>query len=253
MLKKILIGIIILLGTIEAIASDTSTHPAASVNTQVVRYDATTDQLSVHVQDRPLSQVLARISRQSGVEILADPSIDHPVTTSVQNQPLEAVLGDLTRGMNVVMIHDQREVPGQGLKTVLTRVELLPVGQSNRALLRPVLRAGGGVRPYAGNGDPTGSHARRFLNGRRQARRQRHQERAAANTDKAQTQTQTAEPDRKAQHQQKRLDRLNRQLAQAQALAATDPEASQQRIQKINQKMARIQQRQGKTAADSTP
>lgn len=251
MLKKILIGMITLLGAIEAIASDTSTHPAAPVNTQEVRYDATTDRLSLDVHTSPLTQLLARISHESGVKILADPGIDHPVTASLQNQPLESALGYLTRGMNVVMIHDQREVPGQGLKMVLTRVELLPAGQGNRALLRRVPNSGDATMPYAGKPESTtGLRAGRFHSARSQARLQRRQERAAQT---GKVPTQTAESDRKAQHQQKRMDRLNRLLAQAQILAATNPEASQQRIQKINQKIARIQQRQEKTAGASSP
>ena len=253
MLKQTLIAILILLTATEAFATDTPL-PIAPVETQVVRYDAATDRLSLDVHALPLTQVLARISRQSGVEILAAPGIDSPVTASVQNQPLEGALGDLTRGMNVVMIHDQRDVPGQGKQPVLVRMELLPVGQSNKALLHPLRVPGDGATPYAGEADPAGARAGRFFNARRQARHRqtdpdRRQERAAAKADNAQA----TESERQARNRQRRLERLNRQLAEAQALAATDPEASQQHIQKINQKIARIQQRQEKATGASPP
>jgi hypothetical protein len=235
-------------------AADAPTAPPAA---QTVHYDPATDRLSLDVHELPLTRVLERISRQSGVEILADPSVDHPVTASLQNQSLESALGGLTRGMNAVMIHDQREVPGQGKQPVLVRMELLPVGQSNKALSRPVRIPGGGAMPYARKADPGGSHAGRFLSGHRRTRlqqtdatrRQLRQERAAAMA----AQTQATDTEREAQNRQPRLERLNRRLAQAQALAATDPEGSQQDIQDISQKMARIQKRQGKAAGSPNP
>jgi hypothetical protein len=204
--------------------------------------------------------LLTRISRQSGVEILADPSVDRPVTASLQDEPIESALTDLTRGMNSVMIHDEHVIPGHGRQPVLVRMELLPKGQTNAALLRPVLSPQAEAVLRAKGRDPGGALGREGLNARRQARleqmdpaqRERIEEQAAAKAEhKAQRQAAAAE--RTAQRQQSRLARLSSKLAQAQAMAAANPEGSQQRIQQINQKMARMQQGGTPAAGGSTP
>jgi hypothetical protein len=238
-------------------AADTSPAPPTA---QEVRYDASTDRLNVEVQNRSLTDVLAQISRQSGVVILADPNVDHPVTASLQNQPLEDALGDLTRGMNAVMIHDERDIPGQGRQPVLTRLELLPVGQTNTALLRPVLSPEAEALMRAKGHDPAGSLAHDRVDARRQARlekmdpaqRERVEKHAAERTSRR-AEEKAAKTERQAKKQQDRLQHLNNQLAQLQAQAATNPEGSQQRIQQLNQKIARIQQGNAPAASGSTP
>jgi hypothetical protein len=259
MLKHVFIAVAALLaaGTLFA-AEDTS--PALPSAGQEVRYDAATDRLSLDVKDRSLTDVLARISQQSDVEILIDPAVERPVTVSLQDQPLESVLGNLTRGMNAVMIHDERDLPVQGRQPVLVRMELLPKGQTNTALLRPVLSPEAEAMMRAKGRDPADSERRGFLNARREARlehmdparREKYEKRAAVQAEH-QAKDQAARAERQAQHQQIRLEHLNARLAQAQALAATDPEGSQQRIQQINQKIARIQQGKATAASGSTP
>jgi len=260
MVKHTLIGLAALLGLAVSTAFAADPQPATPSAPQTVHYDAATDRLSLDVHGLPLTQVLARISRQSGVEILADPAVDHPVTSSLQDQPMDTVLDNLTRGMNAVMIHDERELPGQGRQPVLVRMELLPTGQTNTALLRPVLSPEAEAMMRAKGRDPADSERRGFLNARREARleqmdparREKYEKHAAVQAEH-QAKDQAARAERQAQHQQIRLEHLNARLAQAQALAATDPEGSQQRIQQINQKIARIQQGKATAASGSTP
>jgi hypothetical protein len=263
MLKRALIAIFTLLIAVDAFAADDA-PPVTSVNTQVIRYDAATDRLSLDVHDLPLTLVLARISRQSGVEILADPSVDQPVTASLQNRPLEDVLGELTRGMNAVMIHDQPEIGGQGKQPVLVRMEILPVGQANTALLRPVLSPGAETL-LRGKGRDAADHGKGgFLKARRQARleqrlanmdpaqREKYEKHAAAQA-RRQAKAQAARAERKAQRKQNRLERLNARLAHAEAQAATNPQGSKERIQRLTRKIAQIQQDTAPATAGSTP
>jgi hypothetical protein len=258
MLKLTLIALAVLLAANQAVAVDTpvDTTPAA----QEVRYDAATDRLSLDVQDRSLTDVLARIARQSDVEILMDPSVERPVTASLQDQPLETVLGNLTRGMNAVMIHDERDLPGQGRQAVLVRMELLPSGETNTALLRPVLSPEAEALLRAKGYDPAGALGHDQVSARRQARleqmdpakRERLEKQDAAKANRK-AQTEAARAESQAQRQQARLERLNTRLARAQTLAATDPEAGQPRVQQLTQKIARLQQDKTQPAAGATP
>jgi transcription elongation GreA/GreB family factor len=84
------------------------------------------------------------------------------------------------------------------------------------------------------------------------ARREKIEKKIAAKAShKAENKAASAE--RQARRQQGRLERLNTRLTRAQALAATDPEASQQRILAINQKIARIQQGNAPVDGGSNP
>ena len=258
MLKYMLIALAALLAANPAFSADTlspATHPAA----QEVRYDAATDRLSLDVQNLSLTEVLERISRQSGVEILMDPSVEHPVTASLQDQPLESVLGNLTRGLNAVMIHDERDLPGQGRQPVLVRLELLPTGETNTALLRPVLSPEAEALLRAKGHDPADPLGHERINARRQARlekmdpakRERIEQQDAAKASRKAA-SKAARLENQAKRQQARLERLNAKLTRAQALAATDPE-SQQRVQQLTQRIARLQQGKTPSAGSTTP
>jgi hypothetical protein len=259
MLKHTLIALAALLAANPAFSADTPS-PATQLAAQEVRYDAATDRLSLNVQNLSLTEVLARISRQSDVEILMDPSVERPVTASLQDQPLESVLGNLTRGMNAVMIHDERDLPGQGRQPVLVRLELLPTGETNTALLRPVLSPEAEALLRAKGHDPADPLVKTRVNARRQARlekmdpaqRERIEAQDAAKASRK-AESKAARLESQAKRHQARLERLNAKLTRAQALAATDPEAGQQRVQRLNQRIARLQQGKTPSAGSATP
>jgi hypothetical protein len=155
------------------------------------------------------------------------------------------------------MIHDERDIQGQGRQPVLTRLQLLPVGQTNTALLRPVLSPEAEALVRAKGRDPAGTLAHDRVDARRQARleqmnpaqRARVEQHAAERTSRN-AEEKAARTKRQAKRQQDRLQRLNAQLAQLQAQSATDPKASQ-RIEQLNQKIARIQQGNAQPAGHS--
>jgi hypothetical protein len=256
MLKPVLIAIVALLGAAPAFSAGTD-FPKLAAGLQV-RYDAAMDRLSLDAHDSPLTQVLARISRQSGVEILIDPSVDYPVTASLRDQPLENALATLTRDMNAVMIHDQLEIAGNSRQPVLVRMELLPVGETNTALLRPVLNPGTKALSQAEAHHPARRAGHRFLKARLQAWGQHMVPAQSGRIGKRETtdadrkpRNQTMPAERKTQQQ---LARLTAKLNRLQTRAASNPETSQQqRIQKISEKIARIQQRQEKAAGAPAP
>lgn len=231
-----------------------SGEPAATVipaAPQQVHYDPATDRLTLNVQDMSLTQLLARISAQTGVEILLDPALERPVTVAVQDQPLEAGLTTLTREYNTVMIHDQRDVPGKGIQTLLTTIKLLPRGQTNTALLRPALSPEAEAVMRAKGHDPAGMPGNGGTDARVSERRAARLEKMTPEqrakleqieTDKAKrkAQMQADRAERKVQRQKRQVDNITKQLADAQARMDTNPAYYQQRIQVLTERLNRI-------------
>jgi len=244
---------VLLLNAAPLFAAD-SVEPAAAALPAAqpqVHYDPATDRLTLDVRDMSLTQLLARISAQTGVEILLDPALERPVTVAMQDKPLEAGLTALTREYNTVMIHDQRDVPGKGSQSLLTTIKLLPQGQTNTALLRPALSPEAEAVMRAGGHDPAGTLAapgNERVSARRAARLEKMtpEQRAKIEqfeTDKARRKAQMKanRAEQKAKRQKQQVENITRQLANAQAKMDSNPVYYQQRIQVLTERLDRIQ------------
>jgi hypothetical protein len=239
----------LLLNATPIFAADSGVSAAAAIpaTQQQVHYDRATNCLTLHVQDMSLTQLLAQISGQTGVEILMDPTVERPITFSMQDQPLEAGLNKLTRGLNTVMIHDQRDVPGKGRQSMLTTLKLLPAGQTNSALLRPVLSPEAAALLRAKGLDPA-SRATPQVSERRAARLEKMTPEQRAKLEKQATekanrkaQNQAARAEQKAKRQQRLEQNITKQLANAQAKMDTNPVFYQQRTQVLTERLNHIQ------------
>lgn len=240
----------LLLNTAPIFAADSGVPAAAAILAvqQQVHYDRATDRLTLSVQDMSLTQLLAQISRQTGVAILIDPAVERPMTFSMQDQPLEAGLNKLTRGLSTVMIHDQRDVPGKGRQSMLTTVKLLPEGETNAALLRPVLSPEAEALLHAKGRDPASKSGNDRVNERRAARLEKMTPEQRAKLEKQEAdeanrkgQTKTDRAEQKAKRQQRQVQNITKQLAEAQAKMDTNPAFYQQRVQVLTERLSRIQ------------
>jgi type II secretory pathway component GspD/PulD (secretin) len=74
-----------------------------------VSYDTKNDRLTVDAKSVPLTQILAQISEQSGVEILVDPSVEKELSIYLPAQPLKKALKQLARGLNYAMYYNDED------------------------------------------------------------------------------------------------------------------------------------------------
>lgn len=225
--------------------AETGNTTAQSIAQPSVHYESTTDRLTIDVHDASLISVLKAISRQSGVGFLIDPSVERVVSLEASDRPLEQVVKTLTRGMNRVMVHEVRTLPGMGEQNVLVEVQLLPKGQTNTALLMPLLSPEAEAMLRA---DSRNQAARPMIHERRMARLEKlppeQRERLEKlEMDKAQQELDraAAKAERKAERKQEKLARLNERLQQLQSRTGVNPERRQQKINKLTQQIAETQ------------
>jgi hypothetical protein len=112
---------------------------AADMRPQV-HYDSAADRLTVVAQEIPLSTLLAHIAIASGLEILMDPDADRPVSITLRDQPLEAGLKRLVRGLSYAMFYESKPFEGSKPNSpLLIAMKVLPQGKEDRTALAPVV------------------------------------------------------------------------------------------------------------------
>ena len=89
-----------------------------------VSYDRKTGLLTVEADHTPLTQILAQIAAQSGVEIIVDPSIEKEISISLPEQPLEKALKKIARGLSYAMYYDEAD-------SKLVAMKILPQGKQD--------------------------------------------------------------------------------------------------------------------------
>jgi hypothetical protein len=124
-----------------------------------VSYESKKDLLTVDANGVPLTQILARIAEQSGIEIMIDPSVEKEISIYLPAQPLEKALKQLARGLNYAMHYDKAT-------SRLVAMKIVPQGKLTSgkliSLTKPTARMGrpdgieddnsdvsGGVRGYS--------------------------------------------------------------------------------------------------------
>ena len=243
---------LLLLGLLAAPALAGTAHVAGTdslpVAGQAVRYDAVSDRIAIQAQATSLTGLLAQISRQSGVEILIDPAVERPVTMDIKDQPLEQALEALTRGLNTVLVHDVRTLPGKGEQNVLVMVKLLPKGQTNTALLMPVLSPEAEAMLGAELRNAQDARQGKLVNERRMARLEKLSPEKRDKLEKIEAKKLQKEFERKAARaedraarKQDKLARLNDHLQRVQSYDGMHPERKQQKVEALQQQIAKIQ------------
>lgn len=140
--------------------------PAAeAAKKPAVVYLADRDQLVINARGEPLSQLLAELSRQSGLEVRLDPKADRPVTLETKPLPLLQAVDALTAQLNTIKQFGDRPKPltarpepagKAGAKTpakapaktaasaapLLIAITVLPKGQVDVSRATPVLAQG---------------------------------------------------------------------------------------------------------------
>jgi type II secretory pathway component GspD/PulD (secretin) len=106
-----------------------------------VSYDTKNDRLTVDAKKVPLTQILAQISEQSGVEILVDPSVEKDISIYLPAQPLKKALKQIARGLNYAMYYNDED-------SRLVAMKIVPKGKQGSSNLVPV------THPNALSGQP---------------------------------------------------------------------------------------------------
>jgi type II secretory pathway component GspD/PulD (secretin) len=101
-----------------------------------VEYVASTDSLSVDVQDAEINSLLMHIASQTGIRVLVDPDVTGVVTTSFSQQPMREALAMLLGDFNVITLYEQQDVHDGQLR--VSELRILPTGVEDNSMLRSI-------------------------------------------------------------------------------------------------------------------
>jgi len=202
------------------------------VPVDIVRYDATTDYLSIRAQDASLTKLLARITLRTGIETWIDEDFDPRVSADIEPQPLEKALKQFLTGINHVMHYGKDQ---QG-KTLITGVEILQAGSESGTGLAivPIYRQSGMLaNRYPSSIMPNFVHQRWQQRLAKMPENQRREVEAHYQKKLEKRDRQIAQrKQRKAESRQKREKRQLERKKRDEALLASDPELYEIRMQK---------------------
>jgi type II secretory pathway component GspD/PulD (secretin) len=111
-----------------------------------VTYAQKEDLLTVDANGVPLTQILAQISEQSGIEILVDPSVEKDINIYLPAQPLEKALKQLARDLNYAMHYNDKD-------SRLVAMKIVPQGKQSSGNLVSVTKPTARMGRYDGSGD----------------------------------------------------------------------------------------------------
>jgi hypothetical protein len=119
--------------------------PTAFAGAPEVAYDKATDRLSVGADMVSLKGLLARIALLSGVEFLADPEVEQPVSITLKDMPLEKGLKKIMQVLDLryAMIYQKKEGQNQWAEPLLISMKIVPEGKENNPHLVPVVDVNG--------------------------------------------------------------------------------------------------------------
>lgn len=108
----------------------TETSPA-----DLVSYDKLTDHMNVMVEASSLKLVLARLAKQSSIEVLFDDAADEEISVDVQSNSLDEGLKHILKGRNHIMRYSK----DSNGKLLLVGVLVLPVGEQDSGRAKRLL------------------------------------------------------------------------------------------------------------------
>lgn len=100
-----------------------------------ISYDKTTGQISVDVQQQPLTSVLAEIAKQTGVQIAIQPGLDRPVTARLSHISLDEGLARLLRHTSYALIYSSASGGEADRPEVLEQVQVLSLETGSSAVV----------------------------------------------------------------------------------------------------------------------
>lgn len=102
--------------------------PVEATAAEPVLYDRQQDTLSIQTKDHALSDILLRVSRQTGMDVRMDPKVERKVTMTLKAQPIERSLDRLLSQLSVLK-QFKTEGKGKNQKDILVSITVLPEGQ----------------------------------------------------------------------------------------------------------------------------
>lgn len=111
-----------------SVAPKAAPKPAEASVAEPVLYDRQQDTLSIQTKDLALSDILLRVSRQTGMEVRMDPTVERKVTMTLKAQPIERSLDRLLAQLSVLK-QFKTEGKGKNQKDILVSITVLPEGQ----------------------------------------------------------------------------------------------------------------------------
>lgn len=101
-------------------------------------YNKQKDTLTVTVKEAPLARTLAEVGRLTGVAMLMDLHADRPITATFKELPLKDAVMRLT-GRSNTMTEFKKTGTGKNQRNLLVKVVVLPEGQTDVKLARPLV------------------------------------------------------------------------------------------------------------------
>lgn len=95
-----------------------------------VIYDKQQDTLSLQVADMSMSNILLQVSRQTGMDVRVDPTVERKTTLNMKPLPLETALDRMLSGLNVLK-EFKTTGKGKNQKDMLVGIVVLPEGKSD--------------------------------------------------------------------------------------------------------------------------
>lgn len=113
---------------VPGVAPKAAPKPAEASVAEPVLYDRQQDTLSIQTKDHALSDILLRVSRQTGMDVRMDPKVERKVTMTLKAQPIERSLDRLLAQLSVLK-QFKTEGKGKNQKDILVSITVLPEGQ----------------------------------------------------------------------------------------------------------------------------
>ncbi|MDO8267474.1 MAG: hypothetical protein Q7T32_06530 [Moraxellaceae bacterium] len=114
--------------------------PAEASVAEPVLYDRQQDTLSIQTKDHALSDILLRVSRQTGMEVRMDPKVERKITMTLKAQPIERSLDRLLAQLSVLK-QFKTEGKGKNQKDILVSITVLPEGQRDASSAQRLMQS----------------------------------------------------------------------------------------------------------------
>lgn len=124
------LGLLPALLLVAPLASAAPVKPAEASAKLPVLYDKQHDTLSLQAKDMSLRDILLQITRQTGMDVRIDPTVERKTTLNLKPLPLEKSVDTLLAGLNVLK---EFKTTGKGdkQKDMLVGIVVLPEGKSD--------------------------------------------------------------------------------------------------------------------------
>ncbi len=122
------------------ICSVASMHPASASQAAVptkfsMKYDGTTDVISIHAQQVELKRVLSSLTMRTGIDTRIHPEANRTISTDISQLPLTKAVKQLCQPLNCIV----RSASSQQDRNMVIAIEVLPTGDESSEFLPSVI------------------------------------------------------------------------------------------------------------------